>query len=81
MPRTVEEIDADIAALEAARRARVSGTQVVSSTFPDAGSVTFATTSLGEINRELARLRMERAGASGEASGLGPILPGFGARA
>lgn len=77
---TLEEIDAAIAALETARRARLTGTQVVKSSYPDLGSVEMATATVEEINMEIARLRLMRSRMAGGPSGIGPIRVGFGGR-
>lgn len=77
--RPLAEIDADIAALEAVRRARITGRQVAETSYDGRGAK-FVQVSLDEINNELARLRLERARASGCASGLGPVRVGFGSR-
>jgi hypothetical protein len=77
---TVDEIDAAIASLEAAKLAKLTGRQLASSNFPDTGGVTFSTSTVGEINREIARLRIERSKITGEPAGYGPFVPGFGGR-
>lgn len=77
---TLEEIDAAIAALEAARLAKLTGRQVVKSTYPETGSVELATATVAEIALEICRLKIERSRLTGQPSGVGPVRIGFGRR-
>ena len=77
---TLPEIDAAIAALEAARLAKLIGRQVVKSSYPDVGSVEVATATVAEIAQEIARLKIARSQLTGEPSGFGPVRAGFGCR-
>jgi hypothetical protein len=77
---TLVEIDAAIAALEAARLAKLTGRQVVKSSYPDVGSVELATATVAEIAQEIARLKIQRAQLTGQPSGFGPVRAGFGCR-
>jgi len=76
---TVDQIDAQIAALEAARSARLIGKQPLQVGY-DGQSVMFATVKIEDINAEIARLRMARSKLTGCSSGVGPIRVGFGDR-
>lgn len=78
---TLEEIRSELAALRAAKRQRLLGGGVVSSSYPETGSITFAQSSLSELNREIARLEIEEARLLGWPSGFAPVVPGFGPRA
>ena len=79
MPRTIEQIDADIASFETARRSRLLG-QTATRVSYDGESVDYSSVSLEELDRELVRLRLERAAVSGEPSGLRPFRPTLGCR-
>ena len=69
---TREEIETAIAELEAAKRSRLLGRGRTSAS-SEGESVSYQLSSLEEINQELARLRMQLAKLTGQASGLGPI--------
>ena len=79
MAMTLSDIDAEIAALEAVRRARLMGTQIAETAYAGR-SVKFSAASIEEIGAEIARLKIERARLVGCASGLGPVRIGFGSR-
>lgn len=76
---TLEEIDASIAALEAAKTERLIGgvrTKVAYSN----GSVEKQVGSIEEINMEITRLQLLRSRLTGQSTGGGPIRIGFGDR-
>lgn len=79
MARTREEIEAELEELRAVKRARLKGEVATKVGYSD-GNAEFAVASLSEINGEIARLEIELSRATGQASGLGPIRPGFGGR-
>lgn len=76
---TLEEIDAALEKLRAAKLARLSGEQATKIGYSD-GNVEYAVATMSEINGEIARLEMLRAKLTGQSSGLGPIRIGFGGR-
>lgn len=76
---TIEEIDAALTQLRAARLQRLTGgvrTKIAYS----GGSVEKAIGSMEELNMEIARLELERGKLTGSRSGGGPIRIGFGDR-
>ncbi|WP_297105175.1 hypothetical protein [uncultured Devosia sp.] len=77
MSRSREEIEADIAALRAAKSERMLG-KTAAKVGHAGGSAEFALASLSEINAELARLQLELAQVTGAKHGLGPVRVGFG---
>ena len=72
MAMTLEEIDAAIAAIEAAKRARLTGKQR-SRINASEGGVEYAMATLEEMNQELALLGIKRRKLTGERSSHGPI--------
>ncbi len=76
---TLAEIDAEIAALEAARSARLRGEARLRVQYEGA-MVEKALPTLAEITGEIARLKVARSKITGEPSGYGPIGVGFGCR-
>jgi hypothetical protein len=76
---TISEIDAAIAALEAARSQRLLGGVRVKVAY-EGTMVEKSVASLEEINGEIARLQAMRSRLAGGVSGLGPIRPRFGSR-
>ncbi|HEV7278402.1 MAG TPA: hypothetical protein VGN80_19145 [Devosiaceae bacterium] len=76
---TLEEIDAALVELRAAKQARLLGNTTTKVGYSD-GSAEFAVSTLSEINGEIARLEVARSRLTGCRSGLGPIRPGFGGR-
>ena len=80
MARTLAEIDAEIAALEAAKRARLTGRQASKVSYDGKISTEFATASLTDIETELLKLRAERARLTGDRSPVAPVYAGFGSR-
>ena len=68
---TLDEINADLTALRAVKRARMLGTQV-SKTSYDGRAAEFVGVSLAELNQEITRLEMERSRLMG-CSHNGPI--------
>ena len=80
MARSQADIQADIDALTEARRKRLLG-QVNSRVGYEDASVEKSLPTFEEINMELARLQLELASVTGEASGLGPIRPTHGSGA
>jgi hypothetical protein len=75
------DIAAELDALRAAKRQMLVGRRVTGSSNPSTGSVNFATCSLAEINREIARLELLECRLTGRSSGFAPVIPGFGPRA
>lgn len=76
---TLEEIDAALSQLRAAKLQRLTGgvrTKVAYS----GGSVEKAVATIEEINMEIARLELDRARLTGSSSRGGPIRIGFGDR-
>lgn len=69
---TREDLEAAIAELEAAKRARLLGKSRVT-TSAEGESVGYQLASLAEIEQELARLRLQLSKLTGQPSGLGPI--------
>ena len=69
---TLEEIDAQIAALEAAKLRLLTGKQRVRVTASE-GGVEYSATSLADLNQELAGLKIERRKLTGERPANGPI--------
>ena len=69
MAMTLAEIDAAIAELEAARQTRLIGKQRAEVSYTS-GRVRFAEVPVAEISAEIARLKVQRAKLTGEASGV-----------
>lgn len=79
MARSQAEIEADLAALRAARTQRLIGGAVAEVTHAS-GGVKKQIATLEEINQGIAQLELELAQLTGGPSGLGPIRLGFGGR-
>ncbi|MFD1330717.1 hypothetical protein ACFQ4O_01750 [Methylopila musalis] len=77
---TLEEIDAQILALEAAKRARLIGGQATDVSYGGQIAAKLAVATLTEVEQELVRLRMLRARLAGEPSPVRPVVAGFGPR-
>lgn len=76
---TIEEIDAEIAALREVKRARLKG-EVRSKVGYAGGLIEKSLPTLAEIEEEIARLMVERTRLAGGCSRLGPVRVGFGSR-
>lgn len=76
---TLEEIDAALGALRAAKLQRLTGGTRTKIAYAS-GSVEKSVGSIEEINMEIAGLELARARLTGERSGGGPIRIGFGDR-
>lgn len=76
---TVEEIDAQLVLLRAAKLQRMTGGTRTKVGY-ERTMVEKSVASLEEINGEIARLEVMRSGLTGEPSGRGPIRIGFGDR-
>lgn len=79
MQRSRAEIEADLAALYAARSKLFAGGQVTEVTHSSGGTKKQVLT-LSEINEAIAMLQLELAQVIGGTSGLGPVRFGFGGR-
>ena len=80
MARTVAELDAAIAALEAAKLARLTGRQATKVGYDGKISTEFASSTVAELEAEIMKLRAERARLTGERSPVRPVYAGFGSR-
>ncbi|RXF72112.1 hypothetical protein [Hansschlegelia zhihuaiae] len=77
---TLAELDAAIAELEAAKRARLTGVMVSKVSYDSRVATEFAAATVAEIEQELTRLRVERARLTGCPSPVRPVYAGFGSR-
>ena len=76
---TLADIDGAIAALRAAKQARLVGGMVVRTQYLS-GSVMKDVATLADIDGEIARLEVKRSQLTGMPTGNGPIRIGFGGR-
>jgi hypothetical protein len=77
--RPIAEIEAELAALRAARITRLTSGALTEITH-QSGGVKKQVATLEDINQAIALLELELARATGSSSGLGPIRIGFGGR-
>ncbi|MCK7615192.1 hypothetical protein [Roseibium sediminicola] len=77
---TREQIEQAISDLEAARLKMLTGTKRVEITSSEGGGVKYQVATVGEINQEIARLKVELSKLTGDPSGVGPIIAAFGGR-
>ncbi|MFC3693407.1 hypothetical protein [Chenggangzhangella methanolivorans] len=78
MARTVAELEALIAALEAEKIARLTTSRATKIGYDGKVQTEFATATLAEIDAEILRLKAELARLTGDRSPVRPVYAGFG---